>query len=227
LTQRYQKALRTLERRAHHRIADLWRHDDVHLAEEELPLEGLDLFAQESASLFGLTQQEMIVAGTVGGAAAGAGIDLLLAGHTLLLGGLIGGLAGGASAWWSYDRLFETQILGSMRLGQYRLSMGPMKDRNFPYILLGRGVYYLYRLATLSHAWRHDLVFEIDESFRRRWMDENLQRKLERLHKQFRQDVATEEALKAYADLIASALRRLLRDRKESDVRSVGDNNDV
>jgi len=153
LRARYQEALRRKESDAQSRIEKVWHHTRLEKDTADLPLEGTDLFSRESASIFGLSRQEMVIAGATGGAAAGAGIDLLLAGHTLLLGGLIGGVVGGVGAWWGFDELSEVRILGA-RLGQCRLEMGPMANRNFPWILLGRALYHLHTVASRSHAVR-------------------------------------------------------------------------
>jgi len=207
LTQRYQASLRRMETEAQRRIEAIWNHTHLEKESSELLFDGMDLFSRESASIFGLSRQEMVIAGATGGAATGAGIDLLFAGHTLLLGGLIGGVVGGVGAWWGFDELSEIRVLGTT-LGRRTLEMGPMTNRNFPWILLGRALYHLYTVALRSHAVRGRVTLKMDESFKEIWLDDALRRTLEKYHKLFRSDkeISTEE-MEEYAAMLVDAVR--------------------
>ena len=70
----------------------------------------MDLFSEETASVFGLTRKELLITGVTSGAVTGAGIDLLFAGHTLLLGGAIGALVGGTGAYFGFNELSEVKV---------------------------------------------------------------------------------------------------------------------
>jgi len=210
LERNYKNRLRKLEEATQKHLELVWNHSHFQKEQSLLPYEGIDLFSEQSASIFGLSQQEMIVMGATSGAAAGAAIDLLTVGHTLLLGGTIGALMGGVSAYFGFDKLSDIRVFGR-RVGQRYLQMGPMKNRNFPYILLGRALYYTVVLAHRSHAKREVVKFSMDNSFKEAWLTDRFKKELEKFHKKFRSGKETEaDELTAYAYLIEDILRVLL-----------------
>jgi len=208
--QSYQNQLREMEYRSQQLAAQIWNHHNLKTEQEELPLEGMDLFSKKSASIFGLTKEEMVTTGITGGAITGAGVDLLFAGHTLLLGGMIGAAVGGVGAYLGFDQISEVKVLGKT-LGNRYLETGPMKNRNFPYILLGRALYHLSLLAKRSHAERDAAVIIMDSSFKEKWLDEKMRKSLEKLHKKFRSgDAVKKEESEAYEALVLEALKKVL-----------------
>jgi GTPase Era involved in 16S rRNA processing len=206
----YKEVLRHFEIQAQLQIEQIWNHLRLKKSAGTVTFEGIDLFSEESASVFGLTRKELMITAATTGAVTGAGIDLLFAGHTLFLGGAIGAVAGGVGAWFAFNELSEIKLLGQ-QIGKHYLETGPMKNRNFPYILLGRMLYYTVRIATLSHALRGEAEIQMDEGFKSRWLDESVRRKLEGFHKIFRLGrTLPEEKQKAYERLILEQLQKLL-----------------
>ena len=206
----YKNRLRVLEVKVQKEIEEIWNHENLEKEQNRLTFEGMDLFSEETASVFGLTRKELIVTGATSGAMTGAGIDLLFAGHTLFLGGIIGGLVGATGAYFGFNELSEVKVLGQT-LGKRYLQMGPMENRNFPYILLGRAVYHTSRVASRSHARRGVADIEMDSTFKAKWLDESLQKELEKYHKKFRSDdTVNAEVLKEYSDLIKGVLEKLI-----------------
>jgi len=211
IEENYKNRLRELEYLTQDKIEHTWNHAHLEIDQDNLTFEGLDLFSEESASVFGLTRNELIITGATSGAVTGAGIDLLLAGHTLLIGGIIGGLAGGVGAFFGFNELAEVKVLGKT-LGKKYLQMGPMQNRNFPYILLGRALYHTFRVSNRSHALRGVAHLEMDATFKDKWLDDTLKRSLESHHKKFRSGKDIEaEALKEYESLIKQTLEKLIR----------------
>ena len=205
----YKQKLRSLESKAQEKIEKIWNHANLQKEQEALTFDGLDLFSEEMASVFGLTRKELIVAGASSGAVTGAGIDLLFAGHTLLLGGAIGAMVGGVGAYFGFSELSEVKVLGQT-LGKRTLQIGPMKNRNFPYILLGRALYHTHKISQRSHATREDLSIKMDSSFKEEWLDDKMRKELEKQHKNFRnQEEAEAKSIEAYENLILEALQRL------------------
>jgi len=206
----YKQTLRELEQNVHKKIESIWDHKHLQKEQSSLTFEALDLFSQEAASVFGLSKKELLITGVTSGAVTGAGIDLLFAGHTLLLGGAIGGIVGGAGAYFGFDELSEIKVLGQT-VGKRYLQMGPMKNRNFPYILLGRVLYYTVKVAQVSHAKRDIVDVRMDESFKAQWLDDNLKKSLEKYHKKFRTEKSLEaEELKSYAILIKRVVKQFI-----------------
>ena len=160
--------------------------------------------------MFGLTRKELIITGATSGAVTGAGIDLLFAGHTLLLGGAIGALVGGTGAFFGFNELSEVKVLGQT-LGKRYLEMGPMANRNFPYILLGRTIFHTVKVAKTSHATREVFDLNMDQTFKEKWLTDTLRKSLETHHKKFRSGKALEPGeLKEYEALIKNVLKHLI-----------------
>lgn len=210
---RYKETLRNLEKDTQQSIEQIWKHTHLEKEQEILLFEGMDLFSEQSASIFGLTRKELLITGAAGGAVTGAGIDLLFAGHTLLLGGAIGALVGGAGAYFGFNELSEVKVLGQS-LGKRYVETGPMKNRNFPYILLGRALYHASIVANRPHAIRGSVTLNKDDSFKVQWLDERLRKSLEKYHKMFRSgDEVKAEALKEYESLILTALKNVIENK--------------
>ena len=210
LSSRYEEHLRRLEQREQREVEAIWHHEHLEKEQSHLLFDGMDLFSKESASIFGLTRQEMLVTGVAGGAAAGAGIDLLFGGTTFLLGSAIGAVVGGVGAYWGFGELSEIRILGTT-LGKRYLEMGPMANRNFPYILLGRALYHAHTVASRSHAVRGTVQLAMDETFKERWLDEDLRSQLEKYHKKFRSGEEPDaETMHAYEEVVRRGLRTLM-----------------
>ena len=209
LEEQYKEHLRQLEEETYHHIEGIWHHASLEKEEPLLVLEEMDLFSDEIASLFGLTRKELVIAGATSGAATGAGIDLLFAGHTLLIGGAIGAIVGSASAYFGFDELSDIKLLGQS-LGKRTLEMGPMKNRNFPYILLGRALYHTLIVSTRSHAKRNVAEIKIDSHFKERWLSDEIKKSLEAYHKQFRAKGMVEiESVEAYTKIVLEVLEGL------------------
>ena len=206
----YKNRLRELEHNTQEKIEQVWNHDHLQITQENLTFEGMDLFSEETASVFGLTQKELIVTGATSGAVTGAGIDLLFVGHTLLLGSAIGAVVGGVGAYFGFKELAEVKVLGHT-LGKKYLQMGPMENRNLPYILLGRALYHTSRVSKRSHAIRGVAELEMDATFKEKWLDDDLRKSLEKYHKIFRSGKEVEvEVLKEYEVLVEKALLGLM-----------------
>lgn len=210
LEENYKDKLRTLEVNVQVQIEQIWNHEHIQKEQENLTFDEMDLFSKETASVFGLTHKELIITGATSGAVTGAGIDLLFAGHTLLLGGVIGALVGGTGAYFGFNELSEVKVLGQT-MGKRYLEIGPMENRNFPYILLGRAMYHTVKLARMSHAAREVFDLKMDQTFKEKWLNDTTKKSLEAHHKKFRSGKALEaQDLKEYESLIKNILKDLI-----------------
>lgn len=204
--EKYRAHLRKLEEEAQRKIAKVWNHSKLE-KEEMIPLfREMDLFSKESASLFGLSKKEMILTGAAGGALTGSGVDLMLGGTSLMMGSAIGALVGGAGAMFGFGEIAEMKVLGQ-KLGSRRIEAGPMQNRNFPYILLRRTLYFAQEVATRPHADRSKISLESEALLETQWVDDESKKRMEKLHKDFRSGNAIREReFRNYSELIQSIL---------------------
>ena len=207
----YQKRLIESEKSLEKKIENIWNHRSVEKGENILLLDEIGLFSKESASIFGLSQNELIITGASAGAITGAGVDLLFVGHTLFLGALVGGVVGGVGAKLGFNNLYNVKILGQ-KVGKRELIIGPMKNLNFPYILLGRALYHASIIAKRSHALRQSIKLEDDELFTEQVLNSDIRKKLEKVHEKLRKDESVDdELLEEYKKVILHSFLGLLR----------------
>ena len=192
-------------------IEFIWNHRSIEKIENVLLLDEVGLFSKESASIFGLSQNELMITGASAGAITGAGVDLMFAGHTLFMASLIGGVMGGIGARMGFDNLYSVEILGQ-NLGKRELSIGPMKNLNFPYILLGRAIYHASIIAKRSHAVRDSFRLEDEEFFTEQIINGDMRKKLEKVHVQLRKgEEVKADLLDEYKKVILQSFLGLLR----------------
>ncbi len=161
LESRFQQAITAMEADAHQRIQTLYQHHHTQIASvEEHKLLNTDLFSEESWKIFGLDQQQLLTTSVAGGAAAGGLIDLAVAGHSFFLGASIGAAAAGLATWFASNQIAKINVLGNS-IGGLELTLGPVKNRNFPYVLLSRALLYQNLTETHSHADRSNTAIEI------------------------------------------------------------------
>jgi GTPase Era involved in 16S rRNA processing len=171
LEKRYLDELRALENRGRRAVERIYDHAGVNRRETAFELLEHDLFAEESWLLWGLTPAQLALTGALGGAAAGGGIDLAAGGASLMLASLVGAAVGAAAAWFGSDRIAEVKIAGVVPLGSKRFTMGPSRNINLPYVILGRALHHQRLVALRTHAHRDSLDVPPPDSTRA-WIDE-------------------------------------------------------
>lgn len=179
--------MRNIESQLHDTLKKLYHYHHLESEIYELPLDD-NLFDTEKWFLWGLNRKQLTVAASMAGAATGAVIDLGLAGSSLMLGAAGGGLIAGASAWFGADRIAEFKVQG-LPLGGFEAREGPVKNRNFPYVVLGRFLLLDKALRNRTHARRDSLkISEGDLADRLTLLTNSqqgeLHKTLERLRKQ-------------------------------------------
>jgi len=205
----YREKILKFEQKERKTVEKIWNHGDIEKNEATLELDRVGLFSKESASIFGLSQKELIITGASAGAVTGAGFDLLVGGSSLFLGSLIGSVVGGVGAMFGFDNLYEVKVLGQS-LGKRELTIGPMQNLNFPYVLLGRSLYHASMIAKRSHAVRENLNLE-NSSFTEKIMDAENRKGLEKVHLKLRKgEELEEESLEAYRKLVKRSYLGLL-----------------
>ena len=123
-----------------------------------------------------------------------------------MLGSAIGALVGGAGAMLGFGEIAEMKVLGQ-KLGSRRIEVGPMQNRNFPYILLRRTLYFTQEVATRPHADRSKITMDSEALLNTKWIDDESKKRMEKLHKDFRSGNAIrEKSLRDYDEMIETIL---------------------
>jgi hypothetical protein len=175
---RLQGLLRDAERRAHEKIFELYRFRRVKSA--DLSFSGLkeDLFAEKTWKVLGLTHAQLFLAGTLGGAAIGLGIDAAAGGHTFLLASIVGGVVGGTTALVRSGKKLGSgwkvveHLMGGSRIVRY----GPLGRENLPWVLLDRALIYTRAIATRAHSVQGELSVSDQDPIARRLSGEQRSR---------------------------------------------------
>ena len=162
---RYQRALIKRERESRNRVEELFYYRDLDKSEQGIDFAEEDLFHQENWYLWGLNRRQLLLAAGAAGGVAGGGAGVVVDGMT---GGLLGGLAtlaggiGGAlastrSALKYSDDIARWSVSG-VPTGGNRLSYGPSRNANFPFVLLGRAMQHHRLISQRTHAVRAPLT---------------------------------------------------------------------
>jgi hypothetical protein len=147
--------MKMIESSAHDSLKKIYRYHNLKSELYDLPLDE-DLFNTEKWIVWGLNRKQLTVAASMAGAAAGAAIDLGLAGSSLMLGAVGGGVIAGGSAWFGANRIAEFKVKG-LPVGGFEARQGPIKNRNFPYVVLGRYLFLENALRNRTHARRDSI----------------------------------------------------------------------
>jgi hypothetical protein len=158
LEQQYLHAMKEREARSHDALKAIYQYRNLSSRAEALSFEA-NLFDTEKWIIWGLNRRQLVAAAAMAGAAAGAAVDVSLAGHSLLLGAVGGGLLAAGSAWLGADRLAEFKVLG-LPVGGYEARQGPIRNPNFPYVVISRFLFLEQALRQRTHARRDVLVIE-------------------------------------------------------------------
>jgi hypothetical protein len=154
LHEEYTEFVSRIERSTHQQIRRLFKHNIFNL---QLPPQSIllqDLFSEKTWEFLGLTANQLIVAGALGGAALAAGIDAVAGGASLGIFAAVGGAIGAAAAAFKgKDLLTGTRLLG-MKLDRQQLRVGPVTNIQLLYILLDRALLYYSHVINWAHGRR-------------------------------------------------------------------------
>jgi len=153
LTNKYKDKLKKSESKTLDEIRFLFKHT---LYKPSLPDQSIlhkDLFNKKNWQVLGLSFKQLIPTGAACGGAAGAAIDVALAGHSLGLFTAAGGLLGIGSAVLGGKKMAKTKIYGQ-KLGGFKIKVGPNENIQFMYVLIDRLLIYYSYLITRAHGKR-------------------------------------------------------------------------
>jgi len=148
----------TAEQHCHRKMRDLLHYDHLDYSATDLVIPD-ELFDTEKWIVWGLNRKQLTTAAIMAGAATGAVVDVALAGSSLMLGALGGGLLGAASVWLGADQIAEFRLQG-LPVGGYEARFGPVRNRNFPYVIIARFLFLLDALLRRTHASRESLEIQ-------------------------------------------------------------------
>lgn len=183
LLKRYNSKLGTLEKQAHQKLRNLYKHN---IFNYQLPPHSLlhtEILDERSWQLLGMTKTQIALVGTLGGAAAGLGLDAATMGLSFGVFTALGGALGGLGAIWGSDNLAgERKFLGIPlpSLGGEQLQLGPAQNINLLFVLLNRSFLYYQHTINWAHG-RRDYPSSTECSdgkysgFTRNWSSENMQ----------------------------------------------------
>lgn len=164
IQKKYNLHINNQERKVQVQIRELFRHNQADFLLPQQSILQHDIFSEQTWKFLGLTSAQLIVAGILGGAAVGVGVDALVAGHSLGAFAAIGGALGGiATAWKGKDILSGQKIMG-LQLDKDEITMGPISNHQFIYIALDRVLIYFHHIALWAHGKRNYQVNAIDLS---------------------------------------------------------------
>ncbi|ADE14035.1 GTP-binding protein HSR1-related protein [Nitrosococcus halophilus Nc 4] len=186
LTQKYKARLRSLEQKGRRAIEDIYDYHELKSQEREIEVLDEDLFSLDSWNIWGLKRRQLLATGAASGALVGSGVDLAVGGTSFLLGAAVGSMVGGASAWFSYNRISDVKMLG-LPLGGTELRVGPARNINFPYVVLGRALYHHAAVTRRTHAQRDILSLDnATETASARSIPEHQRKRLEKVFTRLR-----------------------------------------
>ncbi len=214
LATRYFDELRRLEERGWASVAAIYRREAFEVKQGALSATGDDLFSQDVWLRFGLSRGKLAAGGAATGAAAGGMFDAAVGGASFLLGAVIGGIVGAGAGWLGAMGLPRTQVL-HQRMGGKLLQIGPMRNVQFPWIVLGRAMEHQRVVSGAPHARRGSVDIDGNASIADQISDEE-HKAISRLFDRLRRlpDAATMEEIRFE---LAHRIEALLLQREQLD----------
>jgi len=163
LAKRFLDELRKIETRAHRAIEEVYHRSKLVVQHDELESRTEDLFSEGTWTRLGLSRNQLAALSAGAGAIAGGVIDAGLGGASFLLGTAIGTVAGAAAGYFGAMRLEKVRVL-NQPMGGRRLAIGPMKNINFPWIVLDRALEHHALVANCPHARREVVAARADDT---------------------------------------------------------------
>lgn len=154
LFNKYKTKLNEKEQTAHQNIRSLFKHN---IFNYELPAQSIlraDLFDARGWQLLGLSRKQIIIAGGLGGAAIGAGLDIAALGHGLGMFTAVGSVAGALGALFGGEKVSNKAKFIGIPFGGEELQIGPAKSIDLLFVLLNRSLLYYQHTINWAHGRR-------------------------------------------------------------------------
>lgn len=166
----YKQSLRQFEQQMFTALPKLFAHQTLSIESSELGVQQDDLFDDQRWALYGIDRKTLVGLSASAGAVAGAGLDVAVGGHSLMLGAALGGLGSAVASIWASAKPDRLKLKGLPIAGQ-QLRLGPVKDLNFAFVVLGRALAAYHSVVTKAHADRTPIVLESKASLLAQQLD--------------------------------------------------------
>ena len=199
------------ERTAHQQLRKLFKHNLFNLQLPEQSILQEDLFDATTWKFLGLSDEDLIWAAAMSGAAVGAGMDVLTAGISFGVFMAIGGAVGAVGAAVKGRDLLTGRRLLGMKLDKQQMQVGPVTNIQLLYILLDRALLYYSHVVSWAHGRRDHAVAREGEKekqgYASEWTAEE-KKICDRFFRALQKDdpLAQEEAEEMLAEMIQAKL---------------------
>jgi len=154
LREKYCASVAEKEKRGQERLRGLFRHRRFHYRLIGHSILDEDLFSETTWSLLGLSSQQLVILGALGGAALAVGLDVLAGGASLGLFASVGGAVGAVGAWLGGEQLVKGVKIMGISLGEESLQIGPNSNINLMFVLINRMLLYFQEIINWAHGRR-------------------------------------------------------------------------
>ena len=170
----FNRELNRIEQESREALQQLFLHHQLHARMQQLHMLGGDLMDQEQWYLWGLDRKQLALISATAGATLGLGADLASGGHSLLMGSIGGGLLGGLSGWFGGNWLHD-KLPSWLPYHQNHRQLGPVRDPNFGFVILGRALQHAKAMLSHSHADQRTLQLDADQASAMQQLDRKQQ----------------------------------------------------
>lgn len=147
----FNRELNLIEQTSREDLQKLFLHHQLQAEIPQLQMLNSELMDQEHWHLWGLDRKQLALITAAAGASLGFAADLGVGGHSLLLGSLGGGAIGALSGWFGSDWLRD-KLPAWLPYHQQHKQLGPVRDSNFGFVILGRALQHANAMLAHSHA---------------------------------------------------------------------------
>ena len=208
----YMDRLAEMELKNQKSVEKLWGHANLAKHGSTDEFYSMRLFSQQSQKAFGLSKSSLVLVSAATGAIGGGGIGAVLApidgGISTLVTASLGAAAGTIGSLMGYGQYLNIITLGG-RFKHKQLQIGPMKDENFPFILLARSIHHAAQIANRSHA-KRDTV-NLDNHLSDSILNTAQKKKFAKLHKQFLKNSKIDTAKTEYKKAVLLLLGGMIQ----------------
>ncbi|BDD88819.1 GTPase/DUF3482 domain-containing protein [Desulfofustis limnaeus] len=176
---RYSRSVIEMEQTAQQQLRPLFKHNIFTIRLPPHSLLHEDLFSERTWQLLGLSKKQMLLLGSLGGAAVGAGVDVAALGHGLGLFTVLGGAAGMITALAGRRHLKADASLLGLRLAGSRLQIGPAQSISLLFVLVNRQLLFFRHIINWAHGRRdypeqNTIDLPTADAFTRSWSSTDL-----------------------------------------------------